>query len=1070
MSDISAVEVKMGSSWNENRISLFTMVCVHPGTVLGCSSKDNLLSNDMVQRITFSLATIVLVGLPAAAEVAFNRDIRPILSEKCFACHGVDAKERKADLRLDVPAAAFGKGKSGKLAIVQGKPEESEMWRRIISPDEDDRMPPAETKKPLTADERETLRRWIAEGAPYQKHWAFEPPVAKSLPADGREIDHFIDAKLRELGLTANPKADLNTLIRRVAFATTGLPPTLEELDDFLGDSKPGAYERMVDRYLASNHYGEEMARHWLDVARYADTHGMHLDNERQMYAYRDWVVGAFNRNLPFDRFTVQQIAGDLLPEPGNDQLVATGFNRCNVTTGEGGTIAEEFIFRYAVERASTTAQTWLGLSAGCAVCHDHKFDPITTKDFYSFYAFFHSNADPALDGNSLLTNPVLKVKPEGYDAQLETFTKRIAEIEAKMDVIAADVVYEDPGKKDPPPPVELTERVWFEDAFPTGAKVSSSGHALTYAEAPDPIFSGKHSLKRSGPGLAQDYYYGGAAPLVVPPGATFFVHVYIDPATPAKEIMIQFHTTGWNHRAKWGADLILWGKEGTGERYDAGPLPKAGEWVRLEVAADKMNLAAGIKVLGYAFTVQDGTVYFDKMGVASLVDPANDSAQSFAAWRKAAAGKDTPGAPEDLNAWLKEGPDKVRTPEELQRLKAYYLRAVCTTTEPQFAEHAAAVAALVKERDAYEAAFPSTFVWRDLPNPRQSFVMVRGQYDKPGEKVEPGTPALLPPLNKADPDGRATRLDLANWLVSRENPLTARVTVNRFWQQLFGVGLVKTSHDLGTQGEVPSHPELLDWLAVRFQDEGWDVKKLMRRMLTSDAFRRACFMPELWRSDPDNRYLARGPRLRLDAEQLRDAALFAGGLLKMKMGGKGVRTYQPPNIWEPVGFRGSNTANYQRDNGDALYRRSLYTFLKRTAPAPFMANFDAPNRESSCFRRERSNTPLQALQLMNDVQYFEAARGLATRMMGASAEPAGKVTFAYRTVLSRVPATEEATLVETFYREKLARYREVPAEAAAAIGFGDSKPPKELDVPELAAWTLVANLILNLDESIVRN
>ena len=337
--------------------------------------------------------------------------------------------------------------------------------------------------------------------------------------------------------------------------------------------------------------------------------------------------------------------------------------------------------------------------------------------------------------------------------------------------------------------------------------------------------------------------------------------------------------------------------------------------------------------------------------------------------------------------------------------------------------------------------------------------------------RLTPNTPAVLPPLKKADPSGRATRLDLAKWLVSRENPLTARVTVNRFWQQLFGVGLVKTSHDLGTQGEVPSHPELLDWLAVTFQDEGWDVKKLMRRMLLSEAFRRSSSAStNLWQSDPENRYLARGSRLRLDAEQLRDQALFAGGLLKMKIGGKGVRTYQPPNIWEPVGFRGSNTANYKRDNGDALYRRSLYTFLKRTAPAPFMANFDAPNRESSCFRRERSNTPLQALQMMNDVQYFEAARGLATRMMQATPDSKGRVSFAYRAVLSRLPTADEIVVIENLYTTKLSRYKAAPAEAAAAIGFGDSQAPKDLDIPELAAWTLIANLIFNLDESIVRN
>ncbi|MFT5130389.1 MAG: hypothetical protein ACI8W8_004020 [Rhodothermales bacterium] len=997
----------------------------------------------------FTLALLTLLSLTVSAELSFNRDIRPILSEKCFSCHGFDAKHRKGELRLDIPEAAYGKGESGEFAIVPGKPDESEMWQRIALADNDDEhMPPLKTKKPLSKSERATLRQWIEEGAKFQKHWAFEPPEE---PTNGQAIDDFVNAKLHEQTLKPTAEASRHTLIRRVAFALTGLPPSLKDLDAFLGDTKPGAYERMVDRYLASQQYGEEMARHWLDVARYADTHGMHLDNERQMYAYRDWVVSAFNRNQPFDQFTIEQLAGDLIPEARNDQLVATGFNRCNITTGEGGSIAAEFVYRYAVERASTTAQTWLGLSLGCAVCHDHKFDPITAKDFYSFYAFFHSNADPAMDGNKLLTAPVVKVAPTEFDGKLAAWDAQVAELEAKMDTLAKTLSYTDPAEADPPPAVTQSEKIWFEDDFPPNAVVAGNGPAV-FVEAPEPVYSGKRAFKRSGPGLVQNFYQSGAAALEVPKGATFFLYVYVDPAKPPKEVMIQFHTKGWSHRAFWGSDVIPWGKAGTGERVHAGALPTPGEWVRLEVPAAKMNLPAGSKVIGYAFTIQDGVAYFDKMGITSMIDPANDPSTSFAAWKKSPASK-----------------PKRKEPEAEQ--KAYYLRAVCKSTKPKFAEFADPVAELSRERSAYEKSFPSTFVWKDLAKPRNSFVMMRGEYDKPGEKVEPNTPAVLPPLQKADPNRRATRLDMAKWLVARENPLTARVTVNRFWQQLFGVGLVKTSHDFGTQSEVPSHPDLLDWLALRFQDDGWDVKKLMRRMLLSQAYRRSSAAPaKYWPSDPENRYLARGPRLRLDAEQIRDAALFSGGLLKMKMGGKGVRTYQPPNIWEPVGFRGSNTAKYTRDNGESLYRRSIYTFLKRTAPAPFLANFDAPNREQACYRRERSNTPLQALQLMNDVQFFEAARGLATRMMEASAESAKRIEFAYRAVLSRPPSAEESAIVEALYAQKLARYESVPAEASAAISFGDSKAPEGVAAPELAAWTLVANLVLNLDESIVRN
>jgi hypothetical protein len=1007
--------------------------------------------------------------LPAtAAPLQFNRDIRPILSEKCFACHGFDAKTREADLRLDEPEAAFKTDKHGNAAIVPGKPDDSLIWYHITSTDEDEVMPPPESKKALTDAEKATLRRWIEEGASYQKHWAFEAPVKPAVPeGGGTEIDRFIAAALQKDGLALSPEADRPTLVRRVSMALRGLPPTIEEIDAFLADTAPDAYEKMVDRFLASPHYGEEMARHWLDVARYADTHGLHLDNERQMWAYRDWVVAAFNRNLPYDRFTIEQLAGDLIPNATQDQLIATGFNRCNVTTSEGGSIDAEFVFRYAVDRASTTAQAFLGLTAGCAVCHDHKYDPISAKDFYSLYAFFHSNADPAMDGNALLTQPVMKVKPDGYDAKMAEFAAREAAVGKSMDERLAAVAYQDPAEANPRPPVATIEQVWFEDAFPQGAQLGSVGHPLTYVDTP--VHSGAKSLKRGGPEVAQDYYNAGATPFEVPQEPVFFLHVYLDPADPPEEVMIQFHSDGWKHRAVWGQDIIEFGTKGTTERHVAGPLPTAGQWVKLEVPGSAMGLNPGTKIAGYAFTVHGGTAYFDKMGVTGRTDPAADPLLSFTAWRAAQAGKDTPGAPGDINGWLKAGPAQPRTPEELARIRGHYLQQVCNTTRPQFADLLDQLAAVTKDRTDYDGSVPSTFVFRDLPQPRESHVMIRGQYDKPGEKVEPDTPAVLPPLKKAGP--RANRLDLANWLVARENPLTARVAVNRFWQQLHGTGLVKSSHDFGTQGDLPSHPELLDWLAVWFQDNGWDVKKLMRLMLTSSTFRQQSMAPPAaWAADPANRRLARGPRFRLDAEQLRDQALFAGGLIRLQMGGKGVNPYQPPNIWEPVGFGGSNTRFYPQGKGDDLYRRSIYTFFKRTAPHPLMSNFDAPNREQSCIARERSNTPLQALQLMNDVQHFEAARAFAQRIMKSAAAPADRITFAYRSVLSRPPSPEESALVLEFYQRQLAKYQAAPDAAKKAVTFGESPPPADLAEPELAAWALVANLILNLDEAVVRN
>lgn len=1020
-------------------------------------------------RIHTTVIVLATAVAAVAQDLSFNRDIRPILSDKCFACHGFDAKTREADLRIDTPEGAFTKNKDGKAAIVAGKLDESMVWERITSTDKDDVMPPPESHKELSAAEKETLKKWIEQGAPYQKHWAFEPPVKPPVPEGaGNEIDRFLAARLKQDGRAFSAEAPRELLIRRVSFTLTGLPPKVEDVDAFLSDAAPDAYDRMVDRYLASPHYGEEMARLWLDVARYADTHGLHLDNERQTWAYRDWVVSAFNRDLPYDKFTIEQLAGDLIPNATQDQQVATGFNRCNVTTSEGGSIDAEFVFRYAVDRASTTSQAWLGLTAGCAVCHDHKYDPITAKDFYSLYAFFHSNADPAMDGNALLTQPVMKVKPPGYDAKIKAFDERISDANAKMEEKAKTVAYADPAEQNPPPAVTTLDNVWFEDAFPEGAQFQASGHPTAFVDTP--VTSGKKSLKRGGPEMAQDYYQAGAQPLEVPQGGKFFVHVYLDPNDLPEEVMIQFHTDGWKHRALWGQDIIEFGAKGTTERFVAGPLPEAGKWVKLEVPAEKMGLAAGAKVAGYAFTVHGGTCFFDKMGVAGSVDPVNDPASSFLAWRKAQKGKDTAGAPGDVNGWLKEGPEKERKPEEVQKMREFYVRTVCASTRSHFQAELAEQAAAKKERNDYDAAAPSTFVWKDLDKPRESFVMTRGAYDKPGEKVEPATPAFLPAMKK-EAERRANRMDLANWLVARENPLTARVAVNRFWQQMFGVGLVKSSHDFGTQGDLPSHAELLDWLSVWFQDNQWDVKKLLRLMLTSTAFRQHSAAPaDAWTRDPENRFLARGPRFRLDAEHLRDQALFVSGLISLETGGKGVNPYQPPNIWEPVGFAGSNTQNYRRDNGPALYRRTLYTFFKRTAPHPIFANFDAPNREQSCIRRERSNTPLQALQLMNDVQFYEAACGLARRMIAPAATPEESIAFAFRSILARKPAPEETAAAMELYTRQLAKYQAAPETATKAITFGESKPPPGINEPELAAWSLIANLILNMDEASVRN
>jgi mono/diheme cytochrome c family protein len=849
-------------------------------------------------RTLFATLVLVVVATSARADVEYNRDIRPILTDNCFRCHGPAAK--KGGVRLDIRDDAVKPAKSGATPIVAGKPEASELVKRIFSTASDEVMPPPSSHKSLKPAQKEMLKKWIAEGAKYQKHWSFEPPIKVALPTvDAKNpIDAFILDRLKREGLTMSPQADRPTLIRRVSFALTGLPPSLSELDQYLNDKSPDAYEKMVDRYLASPRYGEEMARYWLDLARYADTHGLHLDNERQMWLYRDWVVRAFNDNMPFDRFTIEQLAGDLMPKATSDQVIATGFNRCNVTTSEGGSIDEEWIFRNAVDRTATTMEVFMALTGGCAVCHDHKFDPISAKDFYSLYAFFYSIDGPAMDGNALLTAPTIKSPSKVQETKLADVVSKLAKVQAEL-----------------------------------GSKVKT----LTYADPAD-----------------------------LPPEATKL---------------------------------------------------------------------------------------------------ADNPAHSFKAWRTKVS-KDNKGLPKEIIALVKN--PKLDAAGQT-KLREYYLESVCADTKPIFDALTKQVATLTKERDGLNGAIPGSFIFKDLANPRASFVMMRGQYTKPGEKVEPNTPSFLPPLTKTG--ARGNRLDLARWLVAPGQPLTARVAVNRYWQQFFGTGLVKSSGDFGTQGDLPSHPELLDWLSLEFSS-AWNVKSLVRTMVTSQTFRQSAQVtPDLIKRDPENRLYARGPRFRLDAEQIRDNALYTSSLIVLDIGGRGVKPYQPPRIWEPVAFSGSNTGNYTRDKGAGLYRRSLYTFLKRTAPHPYMSNFDAPNRESSCSRRERSNTPLQALQLMNDEQHFEAARKLAERMMVEGGKtPAERIGFAYRVILSRTPEPVEVEVVEKALAQFVARYQKDPASAAKALRVGDAPIRPGLAEPELAAYTLIANLLLNLDETVMRN
>jgi hypothetical protein len=848
--------------------------------------------------LALALGFVALSQASAAGpkRVNYSRDIRPILSNTCYKCHGPDENQRKAGLRLDKKEGAYAKLESGDVAVVPGASAKSAVWQRLTAKDPDVRMPPADSGKTIAPEQIDLIKRWIDEGAEFHGHWSLLPPQHAAAPPvkhpelARNPIDRFVLARLDEEGLAPSVQADKATLIRRVTLDLIGLPPSVGDVDRFLADQSPNAYEKLVDRLLDSPQYGEQMTRYWLDAARYGDTHGMHLDNERSIWPYRDWLIRSFTSNLPFDRFTVEQLAGDLLPNPTTDQRVATGFSRCNVTTGEGGAIDEEFYCRYAVDRVATTGTVFLGLTLGCCVCHDHKFDPVTQREFYQLFGYFGSLSERPMDGNALLPPPTLRLGPEKDDRKLEHWKTEVAALESTIK-----------------------------------AKLAKFAQKQQAASLP--------------------------------------------------------------------ASLEAWA---TVAGKDSANLPKAVRRV-LDVAPAKRTVRQKAALWNYY-------VQYVFAGSREAFDP--------------------------LNKKLNEARE-------------------------QFA--------------AAELAAPSTLVMQDMTKARDIFVLIRGAYDRKGTKVEPNVPAAIGPhLPK---DAPPNRLSLARWIVDSQNPLTARVTVNRFWQQYFGTGIVKTAEDFGAQGEWPTHPELLDWLATEFVRSEWDVKRLQRLIVTSATYRQSSRVSsDFAQRDPENRLLARGPRFRLDAEAVRDTALSVSGLLVETVGGKSVKPYQPPGLWEAISYTSSNTARFFKDKGDALYRRTLYTFWKRTSPPPALTTFDAPSREECTVRRGRTNTPLQALVLMNDEQYVEAARHLAARMIHqGGSTPAERIVFAFRLATSRWPTADEIGIFTRLYDEQRAAYANKLEAAERLVHVGDSPVDTTIDARELAAWSLVANVILNLDETVTK-
>ncbi len=1025
------------------------------------------------------LLTTCFSGPLDAAEqgtsIDFSREILPLLSETCFKCHGPDQANREAGLRLDTHEGALAKLESGKAALVPGDSSASEIFKRISSSDPDLRMPPVDSGKKLTANEIALLKKWIDSGGEWAGHWAFESPKKPAVPKSvagwqvENPVDLFIQAKLPANKLQPAQRASKEALIRRVTLDLTGLPPTIKEVDEFLKDSSAMAYERVVDRLLNSQRYGEHMGRHWLDAARFADTHGLHLDNERSIWPYRDWVIDAFNRNLPFDQFTIEQLAGDLLPNPTLAQRVATGFNRCNVTTSEGGSINEEYFVRYAVDRVETTSTVWLGLTSGCAACHDHKYDPLTQKEFYQLFSYFFSLTEKAMDGNALLPPPAVQVPTQ---QQLATQARLREQLAADQKEIAEGVAqwkYVDPLGDAAPAPLTQNDKVWFDDELPPGAKPQGNGpNPWKFVTAPDhPVYSGKNSTVRTGTGITQHFFTGATEPLVINENDRLFAYVYLDPKNPPETIQLQFNDGTWEHRAHWGADKAFLPGRKNASNMPMGPLPETGKWVRLEVPAATVGLKPGAKLNGWAFTQFNGTVHWDKAGVVTIAALSPEQQASLASWEHFRKTIKQPALPGEVQKVLDVASEK-RSKEQADKLLRYFLQHVNPESRQRFAKPLKNQQAWNKELADIEKAIPSTLIMEERKQPRQAHILERGQYTEKREKVSSLVPSWLGSLPK---DAPSNRLGLAQWLVSPTHPLTARVTVNRFWQHYFGTGLVKTTEDFGVQGEQPSHPELLDWLAINFIESGWDIKRFQKMLVMSATYRQSSVVPaDKLSVDPENRLLARGPRFRLDAEVIRDQALAVSGLLVETIGGKSVRPYQPAGLWKPVGFGGSNTSVFKQDTGSKLYRRSMYTFWKRTSPPPTMTIFDAPDRETCQVRRARTNTPLQALVLMNDVQFVEAARKFAERVMAEGETGVQqRVKFAFRSVLSRQPTANELAVLTKLYNDYYVEFKKDPEAAKKLLSAGESPRNETLDMNELGAWTMVVHLILNLSETVTK-
>lgn len=1036
-----------------------------------------------------TLGALTAPAAESAGLVAYNRDIRPILAENCFACHGPDSAARKASLRLDSFQAATAERKDSKPAIVPGKPDESSVIARILTTDEDDVMPPAKTKKVLKPEEKELLRRWVAEGAKYEAHWSFIPPVKAAPPADDTgwvksPIDAFVLARVKSMGLEPAPEADRTTLARRLSLDLTGLPPSPELVQSFVNDPSPGAYEALVDKLLASQRYGEHRARYWLDAARYADTHGIHFDNFREMWSYREWVINAFNDNMKFDQFTIEQLAGDLMPKPSLEQRIATGFNRCNMTTSEGGAINEEYLVHYARDRTETTAAVWMGLTANCATCHDHKFDPLTQKEFYSLSAFFNNTTQPAMDGNRRDTPPIVVVPTRQDRSRWEELPGVMTAAKQRIDSRRQAAVDDFSAWLKKSEPAKILEGVPTEGLAFSAPLKESTQPAVTVLVGGYPRTLPLGTAKEGVVGAYAFVTDKELTPSIPEAGdferdQSFTASLWVKLSNDDKSGSIISRMDEDDAYRGWD----LWFEDGKPGMHLVNKWPddalkvvarraiEIGKWVHVAISYNGSSKAEGVTIYidgkaqevnrtadKLASTIKSKAPF--KIGQRKKGDHLEKAGvQDVRLYtRKLAAGdvlalKDKPRL-----AWLVAKSN--RTTEDDKQLYDTYLSGFDT----EYRAGSQALAALEQEEREIKTRGTVAHVMQEKDSAAEAYVLFRGEYDKRRDKVGPGTPQFLPALAE---DAPPNRLSFAKWLLRPDHPLTARVTVNRMWQELFGTGLVRTAGDFGVTGESPSHPELLDWLAVDFRENGWDMKRVYKLMVMSATYRQASFAtPEKIAKDPQNLFLARGPRFRMDAEMVRDYALAASGLLSPTIGGPSVRPYQPEGVWEMVAMPESDTRNYRRDEGEKLYRRSMYTFWKRGAPPASMDVMNAPSREVCTVRRERTNTPLQALATLNDTQFIEAARHLAEiALRDGGSSDSQRLDFIAQRILARPFRDQERMVVQGVLDDLRAHYGKAGEDAKTLISVGETKADEKLEPVLLASYTMVVNQLMNLDE-----